>query len=53
MDQTVDLNLVKRAWDRIEKELSPYVDNWYRIEIGGNSYISEFFNFLYPKVLNI
>ena len=41
MDQTVDLNLVKRAWDRIEKELSPYVDNWYRIEIGGNSYIAQ------------
>ena len=41
MDQTVDLNRVRRTWNMIEKELSPFVDNWYRIEINGISYIAQ------------
>lgn len=35
----VDIPIVKRLWQEIKKELSPYMEQWYKITIDGNTYI--------------
>lgn len=38
LNHNIDLKRVKSAWEKISKELTPFVNQWYTITIEGNSY---------------
>lgn len=38
LDRTIDLDSVRNSWTKIHKELTLYVDEWYRIQIDGKDY---------------
>lgn len=35
----VNISIVKKLWEKIKKELSPYVEQWYKITIDGITYL--------------
>lgn len=35
----INITIVKKIWEKIKRELQPYVEQWYRIDVNGITYI--------------